>query len=66
MALESGGTLTKRDTLALATIDLEKLLGVHGRHGHGDLVATTGGDLFDFSSKVVAVISPDRGTVDLL
>jgi len=33
--------------------------------GTSDLVATHGGDLFSFESKVVGVISPRRGYVDL-
>ena len=31
----------------------------------GDLVATEGGDLLDIQSKVVGVISPRKGKVDL-
>jgi hypothetical protein len=33
--------------------------------GASDLVATQGGDLFSFESKVVGIISPRRGYVDL-
>jgi len=62
--LEAGGSFDKHDAIALATVNLEKLLGVH--KGHGDLVATVGGDLLDFSSKVTAIISPGRGLVDIL
>ena len=46
--------------------DLEKLLGLRGIDEEtGDLVAFNGGNLFDLSSKAVAVISPGRGLVDL-
>jgi hypothetical protein len=30
------------------------------------MVATSGGDLLDFGSKVAAVLSPGRGLVDVL
>ena len=64
-ALESGGALSKEDVLALATVNLEVLMGIETDPTEGDLVATSGGDLLEFS-KVVAVISPRRGTVDIL
>ena len=64
-ALEANGTLSKSDALALASVNLEKLLGVKASGVQGDLVVTRGGDLLDFS-KVVAVISPRRGVVDFL
>ncbi|GJE95451.1 carbohydrate esterase family 9 protein [Phanerochaete sordida] len=62
--LETGGSFDKHAALALATVNLEKLLGV--TRGNEDLVATVGGDLLDFSSKVAAIISPGRGLVDIL
>ena len=54
--------------MALATTNLEKLLGSKGANAQSthDLVATKGGELLDFGSKVVAIISPRKGTVDLL
>jgi len=66
-ALEAGGSISKLQALALASSNLEKLLGsdVELASGASDLVATQGGDLFSFGSKVVGVISPRRGTVDL-
>ena len=64
-ALEAGGVLSKADALALASANLEKLLGVKADSLQGDLVVTRGGDLLEFS-KVVAVISPRRGVVDIL
>ena len=63
-ALETGGALPRSEVIALASTNLEKLLGIH--EPHDDLVATIGGDLFDFTSKVAAVISPRRGLVDIL
>ena len=56
--------LTRSEAIALASTNLEKLLGIHAPND--DLVATTGGDLLDFTSKVAAVISPRRGLVDIL
>lgn len=64
--LESNGRIHEHQAYALVTTDLEKLLGVRGvDEGVTDLVAVEGGSIFDFSSKVVGVISPVRGTVDL-
>ncbi|TRM61307.1 hypothetical protein BD626DRAFT_502095 [Schizophyllum amplum] len=61
--LESGGRLSKTAALALASTNVEKLLGVEPS---GDLVATRGGGMLDFGSKVVGVVSPKRGVVDIL
>ncbi|KAA1473973.1 carbohydrate esterase family 9 protein [Dentipellis sp. KUC8613] len=66
-ALESGGRISKPAALALASTNLEKLLGGEVEiEGLSELVATEGGDLLQFESKVVAVISPRRRLVDLL
>ena len=51
----------------MASTNVAKLLG--GKVVVADdyeLVATEGGDMLDFSSKVKAIISPRRGLVDLL
>ncbi|THH19962.1 hypothetical protein EW146_g1322 [Bondarzewia mesenterica] len=65
-ALESAGRISKTEALALVSTNLEKLLGGKSYiDGMSDLVATEGGDLLGFESKVVAVISPRRVTVDL-
>ena len=65
-ALEAGGALSKADALALASGNLEKLLGVKTDSlQQADLVVTRGGDLLEFS-KVVAVISPKRGLVNFV
>ncbi|KAI0074162.1 carbohydrate esterase family 9 protein [Panus rudis PR-1116 ss-1] len=63
LALDS--QLSKSEALALASTNLEKLLGLEDTD-LGDLVATQGGDLTEFSSKVIAVISPSRGLVDII
>jgi hypothetical protein len=57
--LESGTELTHGQVTALATMNLEKLLGVEAE-AQSDLVATVGGDLFEFS-KVAAVMIPNDG-----
>ncbi|KAH9048372.1 carbohydrate esterase family 9 protein [Lactarius hengduanensis] len=66
-ALEAGGRISKVQALALASTNLEVLLGggVESALRTSDLVATQGGDLLSFDSKVVGVLSPRRGTVDL-
>lgn len=66
-ALEAGGRISKSQALALVSTNLEKLLGGKSYvDGTADLVATDGAGLFDLESRVVAVLSPIRGTVDLL
>ncbi|KAI6021404.1 composite domain of metallo-dependent hydrolase [Pisolithus microcarpus] len=57
-ALESDSKISKTEALALASTNLEKLLGVPVQ---GDLVVTRGGTILDFESKVVGVISQSRG-----
>ncbi|KDQ64250.1 hypothetical protein JAAARDRAFT_64138 [Jaapia argillacea MUCL 33604] len=66
-ALESNGRIDRREAFALATTNLEELLGVKDMFDdRADLVAYEGGGVFDLSSKVVAVLSPQRGVVDVL
>jgi hypothetical protein len=65
-ALEAHGEISKAEALALASVNIEKLLGVKSGHSHGDLVATRGGTLLDFQSRVVGLISSSRGVVDLV
>lgn len=57
-ALESDGKISKAQALALASTNLEKLLGATAQ---GDLVVTRGGTILDFEAKVVGVISQSRG-----
>ena len=64
--LEAGGAISKAQTLALVSANLERLLGFDaGASGHPDLVVTQGGNLLDIESKVVGVISAIRGGVDV-
>ncbi|KIJ61333.1 hypothetical protein HYDPIDRAFT_42737 [Hydnomerulius pinastri MD-312] len=66
-ALESDGQITKSQALALASTNLEKLLGVKSSSSaSGDLVATLGGSILDLEAKVVGVISSRRGLVEWL
>jgi hypothetical protein len=63
--LESGGRISRLQAIELASINLRKLLCRNGNKGKSELVATQKGDLLSFESKVVAVISPVRGMVDI-
>lgn len=51
--------------LSLASSNIDKLLGVHANPQETDLVVTRDGGFLEFEGKVVAVISPGRGVVDL-
>jgi hypothetical protein len=64
-ALESNGNISKAQAIALATINIEKALGLPSRPSH-DIVAYSGGNILDFHSKVVAVVSAQRRVVDIL
>ena len=64
--LDAGpGVLSKHKALALASVNVERLLGIEIDPEDRDLVATVGGDLLDFEGKVAAVISPRQGAVDI-
>ncbi|KAI0690099.1 hypothetical protein BC835DRAFT_1281669 [Cytidiella melzeri] len=62
--LDSPDLMTRGDALAIASSNVERLLGLPVDPYQSDLVATSGGDLLSFEGKVVAVISPRRGKVD--
>ncbi|KAI0367346.1 composite domain of metallo-dependent hydrolase [Pilatotrama ljubarskyi] len=64
-ALEANGTISKAQAIALVSTNVEKLLGIERGDAEGDLVVTYGGGLLDYT-KVVAIVSPRRGVVDLL
>lgn len=63
-ALEANGEISRQDAIALASTNLEQLLGV--KNTNNDLVAVRKGTILDFEGKVVGIISADRGLVDLL
>ena len=51
----------RREAYALASVNLEPLLGIKA-----DLVAFRHGDLLGFDGEVIGTISPQRETVDLM
>ncbi|KAH0827801.1 hypothetical protein J3R83DRAFT_3426 [Lanmaoa asiatica] len=66
-ALESNGRISKSEALALASTNLEELLGVKPATSlSGDLVATLGGSILDLEAQVVGIISPRRHSVEWL
>lgn len=62
-ALESDGSISKTDALALASVNLEHLFGIKQENKNADLVVTKGDSLFEFTAKVIGLISPDKGFV---
>ncbi len=67
LAIDAGGDLSKAQAIAIGSTNVEKLLGGKVETAETrDFIATEGGDLLDFNSKVKAVISPRRGFVHLL
>ncbi|KAF8447198.1 hypothetical protein L210DRAFT_3525216 [Boletus edulis BED1] len=64
LALASNGTIDQTTALALATVNVEKALGIEVDMPQ-DLVAYKGGDAFGFEGKPVAVISAQFGRTDL-
>jgi len=65
VCLDSHGIIGTADALAMASTNIEWLLGARGDAADGDLVATSAGELLSFEGKVVAVISPRRERVDI-
>ncbi|KAF9566706.1 carbohydrate esterase family 9 protein [Agrocybe pediades] len=63
-ALEANGKISRSEAIALASTNLEHLLGV--KNPNLDLVAVKRGTLLDFEGQVTGIISPQRGTVELL
>jgi len=64
--LESNGRIDRRQAYELASVGLENMLKIWGVGDEPDLVAYDGGSAFDMSSKVAAVLSPQRGLVDMI
>ena len=64
-ALEVFGEINQSQAMALASTNLEKLLGLEVEAETADMIAIEGGDISDFESKVVGVLSPRRSVVDL-
>ncbi|KAH8822344.1 carbohydrate esterase family 9 protein [Flagelloscypha sp. PMI_526] len=65
-AVQAGGTISKETAIELGSTNVENLLGLDSEAEiTGDLVAIAGGELFEFGGKVVGVILPRLGRVDL-
>jgi hypothetical protein len=62
--LTSNGLIGEAEAYALVSSNLEDILGVTIDE-IGDLVAYAGGGPFEASSKVAAVLSAQRGQVDI-
>lgn len=63
--MEALGGISRTQALAMASSNLEKLLGLEVQGELADLVAMEAGDILDFESKVIGVISPVKRQVDL-
>ncbi|KAL0562625.1 hypothetical protein V5O48_019459, partial [Marasmius crinis-equi] len=64
-ALEADGKLSQEQAIALASKNVETLLGANIDDEDTDMVATSSGDLFELAAKVAAIISPRHGSVDV-
>ncbi|KAG8769002.1 hypothetical protein FRC15_004828, partial [Serendipita sp. 397] len=65
VAIEAGGSVDKETALSLISSNVEYLLGVDVQN-QPDYVAWHGGDVFDLSSKVVAIVSGAKERIDVL
>ena len=63
-ALEANDSISREQATALASTNVEQLLGIHRQDDEVELIATRGGEHLGYG-KVVAVISPRRGLVDI-
>lgn len=63
---ESNGRVSPEKAMGLATVNLERLLGIDQALQEGDMVAWARGSPFDMQSSVVGVVSSTQGWVDLL
>ncbi|KAF8161153.1 carbohydrate esterase family 9 protein [Crassisporium funariophilum] len=64
VALEASEKISNCQAMALASVNLERLLGVQAPNT--DLVVVKEGSMLDFEGKVIGMISPLRGTVELM
>ncbi|KAF7341304.1 Composite domain of metallo-dependent hydrolase [Mycena venus] len=64
-ALDANGSIDYATALAICSTNIEKALGVNTQAKDGDeLVVFQGGDIFDFESKVIGVVSAKKTTVE--
>jgi len=64
-ALESGGRVDRRRAYELGSTAIERMMRLRGVGREWDLVAYRGGSAFEFGSRAVAVVSGQRGDVDV-
>jgi hypothetical protein len=62
----SNGRVSPAKAIELATVNLERLLGIDQALQEGDMVAWARGNPLDMQSSVVGVVSSTQGWVDLL
>ena len=65
-AAESNGRVSPEKAMGLATVNLERLLGIDQALQEGDMVAWARGSPLDMQSSVVGVVSSTQGWVDLM
>ncbi|KAL0072430.1 hypothetical protein AAF712_000193 [Marasmius tenuissimus] len=65
-AIEANGKLSQEQAIALASKNIEILLGAEVDDDDTDMVATSAGDLFEMSAKVVAIVSSRQSSVELI
>lgn len=63
---ESNGRVSPEKAIGLATVNLERLLGIDQALQEGDMVAWAHGSPLDMQSSVVGVVSSAQRRVDLL
>jgi hypothetical protein len=63
---ESNGRVSPETAIGLATVNLERLLGIDQAFQGRDMVAWARGGPLDMQSSVVGVLSSAQGRVDLL
>ncbi|KAH9045482.1 hypothetical protein EDB85DRAFT_35113 [Lactarius pseudohatsudake] len=63
---ESNGRVSPEEAIGLASVNLERLLGIDQAFQGGEMVAWARGGPLDMQSKVVGVLSSAQGRVDLL
>ena len=63
--LDGNGRITREQAVAMASTNLERMLGISSSDMKGEWVAYMNGGVLDFTSKVVGVVSERRGVVEL-
>lgn len=63
---ESNGRVSPEKAIELASVNLERLLGIDQAFQEGDMVAWARGSPLDMQSSVAGVVSSAQGWVDLL